>query len=37
MRAAGGERSGLEDGGASEVVVEDSLAVGFEDGFGGHV
>lgn len=31
-----GERSGLDDGRASEVVVEDGLAVGLEDGLGGH-
>lgn len=31
------EGSGLDDGGASEVVVEDGLAVGLEDGLGGHV
>lgn len=31
-----GERSGLDDGGAGEVVVEDGLAVGLEDGLGGH-
>lgn len=31
-----GERSGLDDGSASEVVVEDGLAVGLEDGLGGH-
>jgi hypothetical protein len=31
-----GERSGLDDGGAGEVVVEDGLAVGLEDGFGRH-
>lgn len=32
----GGQRSGLDDGSASEVVVEDGLAVGLEDGLGGH-
>jgi hypothetical protein len=32
----GGQRRGLDDGGAGEVVVEDGLAVGLEDGFGGH-
>lgn len=31
-----GERSGLDDGRASEVVVEDGLAVGLEDGLCGH-
>lgn len=38
-RVVGGrrrERSRLNDGGASEVVVEDGLAIGFEDRFGGH-
>jgi len=29
----GRERSGLDDGSACEVVVEDGLAIGFEDGF----
>jgi hypothetical protein len=32
----GGERSGLDDGRASEVVVEDGLAVGLEDRLCGH-
>jgi hypothetical protein len=32
----GGQRSGLDDGSAGEVVVEDGLAVGLEDGFGRH-
>ena len=31
-----GEGRGLDDGGAGEVVVEDGLAVGLEDGFGRH-
>ena len=31
-----GQGSGLDDRGAGEVVVEDGLAVGLEDGFGGH-
>lgn len=30
------QRSGLDDWSASEVVVEDGLAVGLEDGFGRH-
>lgn len=30
------ERSRLNDGGASEVVVEDGLAISFEDRFSGH-
>lgn len=30
------ERRRLDDWGSGEVVVEDSLSVGFEDGFGGH-
>jgi hypothetical protein len=32
----GRQRSGLDDGGAGEVVVEDGLAVGLEDRFGRH-
>lgn len=32
----GRERSGLDHRGASEVVIEDGLAVGLEDRFGGH-
>lgn len=32
----GGERAGLDHWGASEVVVDDSLAVGLGDRFGGH-
>lgn len=32
-----GERRGFDDWRAGEMVVEDGLAVGFEDGFGGHV
>lgn len=31
-----GKRRGLDDGSAGEVVVEDGLAVGLEDGLGGH-
>lgn len=31
------ERCGLDDRSASEVVVEDGLAVGLEDGLCGHV
>lgn len=31
-----GQRSGLDDRGAGEVVVEDGLAVGLENGLGGH-
>lgn len=31
-----GERRGFDNGGSGKVVVEDSLSVGFEDGFGGH-
>lgn len=31
-----GQRRGLDDGGASEVVVEDSLAISLENGLGGH-
>lgn len=34
--SGGRERSRLDDRGASEVVVEDGLAVGLEDRFGGH-
>lgn len=30
------QRCGLDEGSAGEVVVEDGLAVGLEDGFGGH-
>ena len=33
----GGQRGGLDDRGTGEVVVDDGLAVGLEDGFGGHV
>jgi hypothetical protein len=32
----GRERAGLDDGGASEVVVEDGLAIGLENRLGGH-
>lgn len=32
----GGERAGLDHRGAGEVVVDDSLAVGLGDRFGGH-
>jgi hypothetical protein len=32
----GRKGSGLDDGGPSEVVVEDGLAVGLENGLGGH-
>jgi hypothetical protein len=31
-----GERSGLDDGGSGKVVVEDGLAIGFEDRLCGH-
>lgn len=30
------ERRRLDNWGSGKVVVEDSLSVGFEDGFGGH-
>lgn len=33
----GRQRGGLDDGGTGEVVVDDGLAVGLEDGFGRHV
>ena len=36
MCGRGGQRGGLDDGGAGEVVVEDGLAVGLENGLGGH-
>ena len=36
MGGGGRERSRLDDGSASEVVVEDGLSVSLEDGFGGH-
>ncbi len=36
MCARGFQRSGLDDGGASKVVVEDGLAIGFEDRLSGH-
>ncbi len=32
-----GKRTGLDGGSAGEVVVDDGLAVGLEDGLGGHV
>lgn len=34
--ASGLQRSWLDDWGTSEVVVEDGLAISFEDGFGRH-
>lgn len=34
--AGGRQRGGLDDGSSGEVVVEDGLAVGLEDGLGGH-
>lgn len=37
MRRGLWERSWLDDWCSREVVVEDGLAVGLEDGFGGHV
>lgn len=37
MRSLGWEGRRLDDRGAGEVVVQDSLAVGLEDRFGGHV
>ena len=36
MGGGGRERSRLDDGSASEVVVEDGLSVSLENGFGGH-
>jgi hypothetical protein len=36
VSGGGRQRSRLNDGGTSEVVVEDGLAIGFEDRLGGH-
>ena len=36
MSRGGRERRRLDDGSASEVIVENGLAVGLEDRFGGH-
>jgi len=36
VRSSGSEGSRLDDGCASEVVVEDGLAVGLENRFGRH-
>lgn len=36
VSAGSGQRSGLDDGGSGEVVVEDGLAIGFEDRLCGH-
>lgn len=36
MGRRGGQGRWLDDGGSSEVIVKDGLAIGFEDGFGGH-
>ena len=36
VRGGGREGARLDDGGAGQVVVEDGLAVGLEDGLGGH-
>lgn len=37
MGGRGRKRRRLDDGGTSEVVVEDGLAISLEDGFGGHI
>ena len=36
MRGVLRKRGGLDDGCAGQVVVEDGVSVGLEDGFGGH-